>query len=47
MSRSHDEGNLQRGPFAQLILVRLTLGGCWFNPRSDEQVFVGSIGVSS
>jgi hypothetical protein len=38
--------DIQRGPFAQVALGPFTLGGFWFNPGSDEQVFVGSIGVS-
>ncbi len=38
--------DIQRGPFAQFTLGPLTIGGYWFNPGSDEQVFVGSIGVS-
>jgi hypothetical protein len=40
------ERAIQRGPFAQVTLGPFTLGGYWFNPWSDEQVFVGSIGVS-
>jgi hypothetical protein len=38
--------DIQRGPFAQFTLGPLTIGGYWFNPGSDEQVFVGSIGVT-
>ena len=37
--------DVQRGPFAQLILGPVTLGAFWFNPGSSDQVFVGSIGV--
>jgi hypothetical protein len=37
--------DVQRGPFAQLILGRVTLGAFWFNPGSSDQVFVGSIGI--
>jgi hypothetical protein len=37
---------LQRGPFAQATLGRVTIGGFWFNPGSREQVFVGSIGAT-
>jgi hypothetical protein len=40
------ERDLQRGPFVQATIGPFTLGGYWFNPWSDEQVFVGSIGVS-
>ena len=40
------ERDIQRGPFAQVTLGPFTLGGYWFNPWSDEQVIVGSIGVS-
>jgi hypothetical protein len=35
----------QRGPFAQFTWRAVTLGGYWFNPGADDQVFVGSIGV--
>jgi hypothetical protein len=38
--------DIQRGPFAQFTLGPVTIGGYWFNPGSDEQVFVGSIGVT-
>ena len=38
--------DIQRGPFAQFTLGPFTIGGYWFNPGSDEQVFVGSIGVT-
>ncbi len=38
--------DIQRGPFAQFTLGPLTIGGYWFNPGSDEQVIVGSIGVT-
>ena len=36
----------QRGPFAQVTWGKVTIGGFWFNPGSDEQVFVGSIGFT-
>jgi hypothetical protein len=36
----------QRGPFVQVILGKFTLGGFWFNPGSNEQVFVTSLGVA-
>lgn len=42
----NNERNIQRGPFAQVTWKQLTLGGFWFNPGSNEQVFVASIGVS-
>lgn len=38
--------DIQRGPFAQLNWDRFTLGGYWFNPGSDEQVVITSVGVS-
>lgn len=37
---------IQRGPFAQFNWDRVSVGGFWFNPGSDEQVVVTSIGVS-
>ena len=40
------ERDIQRGPFAQLTWERVTVGGYWFNPGSNEQVFVGMIGVT-
>jgi len=36
----------QRGPFVPVTFGRATLGGFWFNPGSNDQVFVGSIGVT-
>jgi hypothetical protein len=36
----------QRGPFAQVTWHHVTLGGYWFNPDLNEQVFVGMIGVT-
>lgn len=46
-TRAYDnERDIQRGPFVQVTWRRLTLGGYWFNPGSDEQVFVGSIGAT-
>jgi hypothetical protein len=46
-TRTYDnERDLQRGPFVQFTWRRLTIGGYWFNPGSDEQVFVGSIGAT-
>jgi hypothetical protein len=41
-----DEREIQRGPFAQASWDRFTLGGYWFNPGADDQIFVGSIGVA-
>jgi hypothetical protein len=38
--------DFQRGPFAQLTWERLTVGGYWFNPGSNAQVFVGLISVT-
>lgn len=40
------EREFQRGPFVQLTWGPVTIGGYWFNPGSDEQVFVGSIGAT-
>jgi hypothetical protein len=37
---------LQRGPFAQVSWRRAKIGAYWFNPGSNEQVFVASIGVT-
>ncbi len=36
----------QRGPFAQVTWGPVTIGGYWFNPGSNEQVFVGTIGAT-
>jgi len=41
-----DDRDVQRGPFAQVSWDRFTLGGYWFNPGADDQIFVGSIGVA-
>ena len=41
-----EERDVQRGPFAQVNWDRITLGGFWFNPGADDQIFVGSIGVA-
>jgi hypothetical protein len=38
--------DIQRGPFAQFIWRRVTVGGYWFNPGSNEQIFVGLIGIT-
>ena len=40
------EREIQRGPFLQLTWGSATIGGFWFNPGSDDQVFVASIGVA-
>jgi hypothetical protein len=36
----------QRGPFAQVTWGQVTIGGYWFNPGSNEQVFTGMVGVT-
>ncbi len=41
-----DERDIQRGPFVQVSWDRFSVGGYWFNPGADDQVFIGSIGVS-
>jgi len=41
-----DDRDVQRGPFAQASWDRFSLGGYWFNPGADDQIFVGSIGVT-
>jgi hypothetical protein len=41
-----EERDIQRGPFAQASWDRFTVGGYWFNPGADDQIFVGSIGVT-
>lgn len=40
------ERELQRGPFVQFTFGPVTVGGYWFNPGSNDQVFVGQAGVS-
>jgi hypothetical protein len=40
------ERDIQRGPFAQATWGSITIGGYWFNPGSNAQVFVGMIGAS-
>lgn len=46
-TRAYDNGrDIQRGPFVQFTWRRLTVGGYWFNPGANEQVFVGSIGAT-
>ena len=38
--------DFQRGPFAQLTWGHVTIGGYWFNPGSNEQIFVGLISAT-
>jgi hypothetical protein len=46
-TRAYDnDRDIQRGPFVQFTWRSITIGGYWFNPGSDEQVFVGSIGAT-
>jgi hypothetical protein len=40
-----NERDIQRGPFAQVTWGAFTLGGYWFNPGANDQVFVGMIGA--
>lgn len=40
------EREFQRGPFAQVTLGALTVGCYWFNPGSQQQIVVGSIGLA-
>jgi len=40
------ERDIQRGPFVQATWRRVTIGGYWFNPGSNEQIFIASIGVA-
>jgi hypothetical protein len=42
----NNDRDIQRGPFVQFTWRSITIGGYWFNPGSDEQVFVGSIGAT-
>ena len=41
-----NERDIQRGPFAQATWGPVTIGGYWFNPGSNDQVFVGMIGAT-
>ncbi|MFZ4285855.1 hypothetical protein [Variovorax sp. HJSM1_2] len=41
-----DTPTTQRGPFAQFMFGRVTLGGFWFSPGSKNQVVVTSIGIT-
>ncbi len=38
--------DVQLGPFAQVTWGHFTIGGYWFNPGSNEQVFVGMVGAT-
>jgi hypothetical protein len=40
------ERDFQRGPFVQAKWRSFTIGGYWFNPGSNEQVFITSLGVA-
>ena len=40
------ERDFQPGPFAQLSWRRLTIGGYWFNPGSNTQLVVVSVGAA-
>ena len=40
-----NERDIQRGPFAQLTWGPVTIGGYWFNPGSNDQIFVGLVGA--
>ena len=41
-----NDREIQRGPFAQVTWGPVTIGGYWFNPGSNHQVFVGMIGAT-
>ena len=41
-----NERDIQRGPFVQATWKNFTLGGYWFNPGSNDQIFVGMINVT-
>lgn len=46
-TRAHGgERDFQRGPFLQVTFGPFTLGGYWFNPGSEDEVVVGSLGVA-
>jgi len=40
------EREFQRGPFVQFVWDRVTVAGYWFNPGSQDQVVVASIGMT-
>jgi len=41
-----NDRDIQRGPFAQVTWGPVTIGGYWFNPGANDQVFVGMIGAT-
>jgi len=41
-----NDRDIQRGPFAQVTWGPVTIGGYWFNPGSNDQVFVGMLGAT-
>jgi hypothetical protein len=40
------ERDIQRGPFAQVTLGPFTIGGYWFNPGANDQIFIGMVGAT-
>ena len=46
-TNAYDSGrDIQRGPFVQFKWRRVTVGGYWFNPGSDDQIVVSMIGMT-
>lgn len=46
-TRTYDnDRDFQRGPFLQVTVAKVTVGGYWFNPGSSQQVFVASLGLA-
>jgi hypothetical protein len=41
-----NERDIQRGPFAQATWGPVTIGGYWFNPGANDQVFVGMVSAT-
>ncbi len=41
-----NERDIQRGPFAQATWGPVTVGGYWFNPGANDQVFVGMVSAT-
>ena len=41
-----NDRDIQRGPFAQVTWGPVTIGGYWFNPGANDQVFVGMVGAT-
>jgi hypothetical protein len=41
-----NDRDIQRGPFAQATWGPLTIGGYWFNPGANDQVFVGMVSAT-